>query len=219
MQVTDHKGSHTAHHHDPVLGIDLDDLQILNGVLGVTHITSHFFAGVNTGTTTLSRARRTHGTMGQTDTVTAVLTVEAMSFHHTSKSLSFGVGASIDILAWLEPVGLDAFANGKKTRLVLHAELEDVTLGRNGVGGEMSEHRLGYVFSVLPARAHLDGKVAMLLSSLVRNDLDPVELEDGAGDTLAGFLVKDGCHALLGRDGTRSMGQRIRLAAKSRRRC
>lgn len=117
----------------------------------------------------------------------------------------------------LEPIGLNALTNGQKARLVLNTELEDVALRRETVGGEVAQQRIGHVARMFPARTDLNGEIAMLLTGLVGNDLDAVELQDGAGDALAGFGVEDGGHALFDSNGTGAKGEGIGLAEESGR--
>lgn len=68
---------------------------------------------------------------------------------------------------------------------------------------------------MFPARTDLNGIITMLLTSLVGDDLDAVELQNGAGDALAGFRVEDSRHALLDSDCTGSKGKRVGFASKS----
>jgi len=65
---------------------------------------------------------------------------------------------------------------------------------------------------MLPATSNLHSKVAVLLARLVRDDLDSVELEDGARSSLAGFLVVDCGHSFLGSDDARSKWESIIFA-------
>jgi hypothetical protein len=154
--------------------------------------------------------------MRQTHTVTTVLTTEAVSLHNTSKALTLGVRASINKLAFLEPAGLNARTNGEETGLILDTELENVTLGREAIHGEVTEERLGNIIGVLPASTNLDSVVSVSLTGLVGEYFDTVELQDGAGDALASFGVEDGGHALLDCDGTGAEREGEGLAAESR---
>lgn len=90
-----------------------------------------------------------------------------------------------------------------------------MALGRDPVGTEMAEQRVGHVARVFPAGADLDGEVAVLLAGFVGDDFDTVELQDGAGDALAGFGVEEGGHALFDADGAGAERERVSLAAKS----
>lgn len=89
-----------------------------------------------------------------------------------------------------------------------------MTLRRETVGREMAEQRIGHVTRMFPARTDLNGEITMLLTGLVGDDLDAVELQDGAGDALAGFSVEDGGHALFDSDGTGAKGEGVGLATE-----
>ena len=53
------------------------------------------------------------------------------------------------------------------------------------------------------------GVVAVLFSGFVRDDLDAVELEDGAGDSFAGADVEDAGHACFCGEGAGAFGEGI----------
>lgn len=73
----------------------------------------------------------------------------------------------------------------------------------------MAQLRLRHVLLVLPAAADLHREVPVFPLGLVRDDLDAVELEDGAGGALAGFGVVEGCHAFFNGDGAGAEGERV----------
>ena len=147
--------------------------------------------------------------------MTAILTPESVSLHDTCKTFTLGLRARIDVLTFLEPISANRLAHGYKSILILDPELEDMSLGREAVTGEMPQQRLGHVARMLPAGADLDRRVTMCLPCLVRDPFYPVELENGARDALPGLWVVDGGHSLLDSNGAGSERQSIRLALQS----
>lgn len=205
-------GYPTIDHDDSILSIHLQDPQILDSVLLITHVTRHLLSRVNTRTTTLTRTSGTKRTMRQRNTVTAILTTETMSLHNTRKALTLRIRPRINELSLLEPVRTDRLTNRQKPALILNPELIDMTLRRDAIGSEMAEQGLGQVTRTPPASTQLNSIVSMLLASLVRYDLDSIELQHGAGNTFAGLRVIQGGHALLEGDGTGPQGEGVCLA-------
>lgn len=150
--------------------------------------------------------------MRQTDTVTAILTTKPVSLHHTCKAFTLSVGARINILPFLKPVGIDRLAHRNETIFALHSELVDMSLRRESVNGEMAQERLCHVIRMLPTSPDLNSIISMLLLRLVRDHFHPVELEDSARDAHSGFWVVDTGHSFLNGNGTGPNGQGICLA-------
>jgi hypothetical protein len=208
--------SHTADNHNTILRIHLENLQVLNSILVIAHVSGHLLSGVDTRTTTLTRTRRTHRTMRQTNTVTAILTVETVSLHDTSKALTLSIGASINKLALLEPTRLNTLTNRDKARLVLNTELKDMALRRQPIDREMSKQRLGHIIRVFPASTNLHSIVTVSLTGLVGDHLDTIQLEDSAGDALSRLRIVDSSHTLLDADSASAEREGIGFAAESR---
>jgi hypothetical protein len=148
--------------------------------------------------------------------VRTILTTEAVSLHNTGEPFTLSVGAGINELALLEPASLNARTNGEETGLILNTKLENVTLGREAIHGEVTEKRLSDIVGVLPTGTNLDSVVSVSLAGLVGENFDTIELQNGAGDALAGFRVEDGGHSLLDCDGAGAEREREGLAAESR---
>lgn len=72
---------------------------------------------------------------------------------------------------------------------------------------------------MLPARADLDGKIAVLLSCLVRYYLDPIKLKDSTGGPLPSFWIVDSSLALFNGQGAGSEGKSISFALECSSRC
>lgn len=68
---------------------------------------------------------------------------------------------------------------------------------------------------MFPAATDLHGEVAVALASLVRDDLHPVELHDGARVAAAGLGVVDSRHTLLNTEGARTGWEGVGFSIES----
>lgn len=150
-----------------VFRVDLHDTQVLDCHLLSSHSTSHLLAWKNSASASLRGTSTTHGSVGQTVTVTGRLTAETPSLHSTSKAHSPAVCPSINKLALLEPISVDDGSDGEQALLVLDSELVQVSLDGHLVCSEMTSLRPRDVARLLCASSDLDGKVAVLLARLV----------------------------------------------------
>ena len=183
-------------HHDAELVVDHQHGQVLDRVLLGAHATGHLLAGQHTRTGALRTTDGTDGAVVLGVTVRRLLTGEAVLLHTTGESHTARDAPDVHPLADVEPVRKQLNTDGQQTVLVAHLELGKRLLGRDALGLVVAELRGADVLSATLAQADLDGPVAVLGARLVGDDLDPVELQDGAGDAGAGFAHEDG-HALL----------------------
>lgn len=109
---------------------------------------------------------------------------------------------SINKLTLLEPVGRDGRTDRQQARLVSDSEFGEMTLQGDLSGGEVAELGSCDVVGMFCAGADLDGEVSVLLTGLVGDDLDAIELEDGARDAFCGYGVVEGGHAFFYGEGS-----------------
>lgn len=207
----------TIDDNDSVGGVDLENTQVLDSDLLTTHVSGHLLAGQHSATTTLRGTRTTHGPVRQGLTVTGGLTAETPSLHTTGETHSPAVCPCVDVLTLLEPICADDGADVEQARRILDTELVEVAAEADAVGGKMAPLGPCHVSGLLDAGADLDGPVAVLLASLVRDDLDAVELEDGAGRALCRVGIVEGRHALFDCEGAGARRQGVGLALEGSR--
>ena len=133
--------------------------------------------------------------------MTGRLTAESPSLHTTLETHTPAIRLCVDELTLLEPICANDRANLRQACLILDAELVQVAAETDLVGSKVPSLRPRHIPGFLDASADLDGPVAVLLASLVGNDLDAIELEDCAGGSFCGLGVVKGGHALLDGEG------------------
>ena len=207
----------TADDNNAVFRVDLEDAQVLDSVLLSSHATSHLLSRQDSATASLRCTGTTHGSVGQTVTVTGRLTTEAPSLHATSETHAPAVCSGVDKLTLLEPIGIDDGANIEQSALVPDPEFLQVSLEGDGVGCKVTSLRPRDVARLFGPRSHLYGPVAVLGARLVRHDLYAVELQDGAGHTSGGFRVIESRHSLFGRKCSGAGRQRVCFSLQRRR--
>lgn len=129
--------------------------------------------------------------------MTGRLTVESPSLHTTSETHTPAIRLCIDVLTLLEPICADNRADLGQARLILDTELVEVAADTNLVGGKVTSLRPRHIPGLLDTSADLNSPVAVLVASLVRNNLDAIELENCAGSAFCGFGIVESSHALL----------------------
>ncbi|WDK09583.1 hypothetical protein CGRA01v4_00861 [Colletotrichum graminicola] len=194
---------------DAQLVVHLEHRQVLHRDALVAHAPGHLLAGEDSGSGTLRGTGGTDGTMVERVTVGRLLTRKAVTLHTSGEAHTAAVGPDVDVLARLEPVREQLGADRQQSLLGADLELGEVALGRDALGLVVTQQRALNVAGLLGSRTDLDGPVAVLRPRLVGDDLDLIELEDGAGDAL--LAVVDGRHALL--DGEHAGPQGCRILA------
>lgn len=129
-------------------------------------------------------------------TVRRLLSREAVALHTTREAHTPRVAPDVDVLANLEPVGLQLYAHGQEALAAPDLELMELRLGGDALGLVVTQQRAGDVPRSLGADADLDGVVAVLLVRLVGHNLDLLELQHGAGHAV--LADEHARHALLG---------------------
>ncbi|KZL80680.1 hypothetical protein CI238_09050 [Colletotrichum incanum] len=205
-------GDSALDEHDAQFVVYLEHRQVLHCDTLVAHAPRHLFSGEDSGSGTLRRTRGTDGAVVERVTVGRLLTREAVALHTSGEAHAATVGANINILARLEPVREQLRANGQQPLLGSNLELGEVALGRDALGLVVAQQRALDVAGLLGSRTDLDGPVTVLRPRLVGDDLDLVELEDGAGDAL--LAVVDGRHALLDGEHAGPQGRRLLAAGE-----
>ncbi|VUC35094.1 unnamed protein product, partial [Clonostachys rosea] len=121
---------------------------------------------------------------------------EAVALHTTSEAHTPRVPLDVDVLADLEPIGLQLSAHGQQTLAITDLEFVELRLGSDALGLVVSKERAGDVPGGLGSDTDLDGVVAVLLVRLVGHDLDLLELQHRAGHAV--LADEHARHALLG---------------------
>lgn len=202
----------TIDNNDSIGGIHFENAQVLYGDLLASHVSGHLLARQDSATTTLRSTRTTHDSVGQGLTVTGGLTTETPSLHTTGETHTPAIRPCIDKLTLLEPIRVDSRADIEQACRILDTELMQVAAETNLIGSEMASLGPCHVPRFLDARADLNGPVAMLLTSFVRNHLHAIQLQNGTRRALCGFRVVKCSHAFLHRDGTSARWQCVALA-------
>ncbi|KAI6764785.1 hypothetical protein HG531_012672 [Fusarium graminearum] len=195
-------GNRTTNQYNSQFVIDHHDLEVLYRHELVAHATRHLLAGHNSTTTTLRGTRCTDCSVVLGVTVRSFLTGEAVALHTTSETHTPRSTLDIDILALLEPIGQNLNADGQQTILVSDLKLGELSLGCNALGLVVTQQWAGNVSTVTRTLTNLHSPVAVLLSSLVGDDLDLIELQNSARHT--NLSNKHTRHALLNSENSRS---------------
>lgn len=202
--------------HDAQVVVDLEHRQILSRRRLTSHTSRHLLARVDPGTTTLRGTNGTARAVVERVTVRLVLTAEAVPLHATFETHTAAGASHVDPLPNVEPIRLELDADGQQALLAADAELGDVLLGLDALGLKVAQLGGEGGGGPLGDGADLDGKVAGVLAGLVEQDLDRIQLQDGAGDAGAA-AAEEGRHALLDGDDAGAHGRRVLLALEGGR--
>src|SRR5690606_19404233 len=203
--VTARRTRHRAADRDQAaLGVDLDHLQALRGLLHGAHVPGHLLAREHAARG-LALADRTGGPVRQRVAVGGVAHGEVPALDRALEALALGHALDVDDLARLEDVGLDLAAHLETADgIVGHAQFPQAAarlhLGLRQVAGLGLVHQRG----ALAADRDLDGAVAVGLDRLDLGDAVRGRLDQGHRDGLA-VLGEQAAHAGLAADDAQRM--------------
>ena len=174
------------------LGIDLDDVQVLDGDLVTAHLAGadvalEDAAGIRGGT------HRAGVTVDRAAAVAHRSTLSAVALDGALIAVALAGAGHVHKVALFEGVSLDDVADVQLGR-VLKVELAQVLLGADGCLVQVAHLGLGQLTLGDILVAQLNGRIALFLDSLLLNDRAGTRLDDGDGDHLAVF-VEDLRHA------------------------
>lgn len=187
----------TIQHNYSLLIINLHHFHILRRNLLPSHPPSHLLPRKNPRPTTLRLPRRAHGPMRQGNTMTGRLPFKPPPLHPARKAHPPTIRPRIHKLALQKPTRINHLPDPQQALLILDFELYQMSLRTDFVFGIMPQQRPRHVARMLPAAPNLYCEIAVLLPSLVSNDLDAIHLDDGAWVPAARFGVVDCHHSLL----------------------
>ena len=183
-------GNGTGDEDDAIFRTDGNDLEILHGGTGGSHVAGHLLVFPNAtwsrAATDGSRPAVHHGAVGHFQTT------EAVALHSTLETAALGLAEHVNPLA--DGEGFEARMNRGKFNAVFDAEFLDETFwSATGLLGD-ADGSLGGALFLLIAVADLDRGVTVGFRSLGLENRITGNIDNSDGDHDAGLLIEQAGH-------------------------